>query len=92
MLIGLRQGLFESLACKRFQRQAAAGEATRLGQRDQLDSRAVRQAGLHTIEQQHTMPLGESKGQPSQGGFNEWRVHPWAPISGGSRRKYCRAI
>ncbi|BAU75232.1 hypothetical protein ppKF707_1733 [Metapseudomonas furukawaii] len=32
------------------------------------------------------MTLGEAEGQPSQGSFNEGRIHPCVPVSGGSRR------
>ncbi|MCY1288087.1 hypothetical protein D9M69_384990 [compost metagenome] len=76
MLVGLGQGLFEGIKAQWPQRQAAPGEAPRLGQRHQLDARPVGQAGLQAIQQQYAVALGEAEGQAAQGSFNEWRVHP----------------
>ncbi|MNP16473.1 hypothetical protein D3C76_1088660 [compost metagenome] len=92
MLVSLGEGLLEGIGAQGPQRQAAPGEAPRLGQRHQLDAGTVGQAGLQAIQQQYAMPLGEAEGQATQGSINEWGVHPRVPVSGGSRRKYCSAI
>jgi len=72
MLVGLGQGLLESIGGQCPQRQLAADETLRLGQRHQLDRRAEGQArGAPLRQQDDPMPLGETEWQTPQWRFSE---------------------
>ena len=64
VLVGGRQGLVEGVLAERLERQAAAGEALRLGDRRQLHLRPAGQPVLLLqAQEQQALALGEAERQ-----------------------------